>query len=280
MKLRPTVLAALAIALGLGGAGALSSGCGSTGQTHVRFAARGGGFEHPDGPVRFTTSTGWTVTLTEARAAVGPVYLNTLAPLACEGCTARRGLFEQLSDALVPVAWAHGESHLAQGIIVGQVTHQIEVDALSPRLVDMHPGEGIDAPVRSAELWLYNREGAMRGACIRAAGTATRASSAVRFEASLVMDATLATAQVPLDVARRVRGIPASMVLAEGGSLTVRVDPRRWFDGADFSELAEMPGGADAVRRATLDDNVGRAFANATRASRGVFQVTFTEASR
>ncbi len=281
LRLVPWSLALLAGALTLGGAGALSTGCGdTTGQLRVAFAARGGGFVHPDGPVRFTTSTGWSVTLTEARAALGPVYLNTLEPLACEGCEARARVFEALSDALAPRAWAHGESHLGAGQIVGQVTRQIEVDVLSPALVDVPGGgDGIDARARTAEVWLFNREGAMRGAALRVAGVAARGDGSdhvdVAFEGALVADASLATAQAPLDLARRVRGIPVDVALRAGGALTVRIDPRGWFQGADFSELATLPGDARGVHGFSPDDNVGRAFLNAARASRGVYAITF-----
>lgn len=274
-------LALVAGALTLGGAGALSVGCGdTTGQLHVAFSARAGGFEHPDGPVRFITSTGWTVALTEARAAVGPVYLNTLEPLACEGCEARARVFEALSDALAPRAWAHGESHLGAGQVVGQVTHQIEVDALSPALVDVPGGgDGLDVRARTAEVWLFNREGAMRGAALRVAGVASRGDGAdrveVAFEGALVADASITTPQTPLDVARRVRGIPVDVALHDGGALSVRVDPRGWFQGADFSELAALPGDARGVRAFSPADNVGRAFLNASRASRGVYAITF-----
>ncbi len=277
-RIAPWCLAALAGALSLGGAGALTAGCGdTTGQRHVTFAARAGGFEHPEGPVRFATNTGWTVTLTEARVAVGPVYLNALTPLACDTCQARASLVERLADVLAPRAWAHGESHLGAGQVVGEVTRQVEVDALSPALVDVPGGgDGLDTPARSAEAWLYNRDGALRGAAVRVAGVASREGAELRFEGALVADAaTLATPQAPLEVARRVRGIPADVTLREGGALTVRVDPRRWFQGADFSELMAAPEGASGARAFSTADNVGRAFLNNTRASRGVFEITF-----
>lgn len=274
-------LALLAGGLTLGGAGALSVGCGdTTGQLRVAFAARGGGFEHPDGPVRFTNSTGWSVTLTEARAALGPVYLNTLAPLACEGCEARARLLDALSDALAPRAWAHGESHLGAGQIIAQVTHQIEVDVLSPALVAVPGGgDGLDARARTAEVWLFNRDGALRGAAVRVAGVAARGEGAehieVAFEGSLVADASITTAQTPLDVARRVRGIPVDVTPRDGGVLTVRIDPRGWFQGADFSELVALPSDGGGVRTFSPNDNVGRAFLNAARAARGVYTITF-----
>jgi len=276
----PWLLALSALALALGGGGLLTAGCGSTGQQRVAFAARAAGFERPAGDVRFTTNTGWTVTLREARVALGPLYLNTLEPLACDTCEAR-SLLDRLSDALVPRAWAHGEGHLGAGIIAAQVTEQVEVDALAPAPVAMgRGGDGVDVPVRSAELWLYNRAGALRGAAMRVAGVAERTldeqTTRVPFRGALVADASITTPQTPLDVARRVRGIPVDFTLAEGATVTVRVDPRRWFTGADFAELLEAATLEDGERVFTPADNVGRAFLNAARASRGVFTVQLT----
>jgi hypothetical protein len=276
----PWLLALSALALALGGGGLLTAGCGSTGQQRVTFAARAAGFERPAGELRFTTNTGWTVTLREARVALGPLYLNTLEPLACDTCEAR-SLLDRLSDALVPRAWAHGEGHLGAGIIAAQVTEQVEVDVLSPAPVAMgRGGDGVDVPVRSAEVWLYNRDGGLRGAAMRVAGVAERTADGqtlrVPFRGALVADASLTTPQTPLDVARRVRGIPVDFTLAEGATVTVRVDPRRWFTGADFSELLEGATVTDGERVFSPSDNVGRAFLNAARASRGVFTLQLT----
>lgn len=271
-------LALAAATIALGGAGALTSGCGdTTGLRHVAFEARAGGYEHT-GPARFTTREGWTVTLREASAAVGPVYLNSLEPIACDGCQARV-LLDALSNLVAPRAWAHGESHLGAGQIVGQVTRQVVVDALSPALVAMPGGgDGLDLRARTGEVWLYNHT-AMRGAAIRVAGVASRevggATTEVAFSGALVADESLATPQAPLDVARRVRGIPVDVTPADGGALTVRVDPRTWFDGADFSELATTPADAQGAHAFTSEDNVGRAFLANARAARGPWVISF-----
>ncbi len=273
-------LALSAAALSLGGAGALSSCGDTTGLRHVTFAARAGGFEHPDGPVRFTTRTGWSVTLTEAHAAVGPVYLNALEPIACDGCQAR-SIVDSIGELVVPRAWAHGESHLGAGQIVGQVTHQIAIDVLSPSLVEVPGGgDGLDQRAHTAEAWLYNREGPTGGAAIRARGTASRTldgvTTEVTFAGALVIDESIANAQTPLDVARRVRGIPVDLTPSDGGALTIRVDPRHWFDGADFSALTPLPVDAQGAHTFTLGDNVGRALLDAARAARGVYAITFS----
>lgn len=276
-------LALTAAALSLGVGGAFTAGCGdTTGLRRVVFAARAGGFEH-DGPTRFTTRTGWTVTLTEAAAAVGPVYLNSLEPIACDGCQARAPT-DALARFFAPRAWAHGESHLGAGQVVGQVTHQVVVDALSPALVAIPGGgDGLDLRARTAEAWLFNHDGPTRGAAIRVAGVASRtvdgSTTEVPFSGALSADESIATPQSPLDVARRVRGIPVDITPDDGGALTIRVDPRGWFEGADFSELAGAPVDARGARAFTGGDNVGRAFLNNARAARGAYAITFGPAS-
>jgi hypothetical protein len=252
---------ALALALAL-------AGCAdTTGAARVTFAVEAAGIERDAAqPLSFTTDQGWTVTLTEARVALGPIYLNTLAPL--EG---RRPLLRRVGDLLLPSAYADGESHLGAGRVVGEVTTQVEVDALSPAPTAVPGGgDGVAEPSLTAEAWLFNRDGAV----IRVAGSARRDDQDVAFEGALVIDAALVPAGGSIDEARKVRGIPARLTLAQGGVLRVRVDPRGWFDGADFGALtAGTP--RDGRYRFTPQDNVGRAFLNRARA-RAAFSVTFS----
>lgn len=261
--MNPTRTHALALTL------ALASACGdTTGSQRVSFAVEAAGPERDAAqPLSFDNDQGWTITLTEARVALGPVYLNTLAPL--EG-----GLWRRIGDALLPSAYAHGGSHLASGRIVGQVTTQVEVDALAPAFAAIPGGgDGVGDAALTAEVWLYNRDGALGGAAMRVAGVARRAEVEVPFEGSLVVDQSLVSTGGTLDEARRVRGIPAALTLVDGGSLRVRVDPRGWFEGADFSELARGTT-RDGRYRFTAADNVGRAFAARAR-SRSGFSVSF-----
>lgn len=248
-------------------------GCGdTTGSARVTFAVEAAGIARDAAqPLAFTNDQGWSITLSEARVALGPLYLNTVAPL--EGD--RRNPLRRLGDLLLPSAWADGTSHLSGGRIVGECTTQVEVDALNPSLVAVPGGgDGVDDPALTAEVWLFNRDGALGGAAVRVAGTARKDDQEIAFEGSLVIDQSLVTAGGSLDTARKVRGIPAAITLANGGALRVRVDPRGWFDGADFRELTT--GTAREGRyRFTAQDNVGRAFLNRARA-RAAFAVTFS----
>lgn len=247
-------------------------GCGdSTVGARVAFEVRVGGLAREGrGALDFETEQGWRVSLTEARIAVGPIYLNTIAPL-----VARRTVFERLSDLVIAPAWAHGEAHLGAGRVVGQVTTQRIVDVLDPGLQSVPGGgDGVDERVQSLEFWYFN-EAAMQGAAVRVAGVAEREGLRVPFEGALVIDERLATPQAPLDVVRRVRGVPADFALTEGGCLTVRVDPRGWFRGADFAELLASPEQPGGRYRFGPTDNVGRAFVENARGARGMFVPSF-----
>lgn len=252
---------------------ALASGCGdTTGSQRVAFAVEAAGIERDAAqPLSFTNDQGWSITLSEARVVLGPLYLNTIAPL--EGD--RRSPLQRIGDLLLPSAYADGEAHLGSGRIVAQVTTQVEVDALAPALAAVPGGgDGIDVPALTAEVWLFNRDGALGGAAVRVTGTARRDELEVPFEGALVIDQSLVSAGGSIDEARKVRGIPARVTPSEGGALRVRVDPRGWFDGADFRELTA--GAAREGRyRFTAQDNVGRAFLNRVR-SRSSFTVSFS----
>lgn len=249
--------------------------CGdATSSGRAAFAVRVGGVERDaSAPLSFDTDQGWRVTLTHARMAVGPIYLNTVAPV-----IARRSLGDRISDLLLPPAWAHGELHQGAGRIVGQVTTQVVVNLLDPTLIELPGGgDGVLEGVRSLEFWYFN-QAAMQGAAVRVAGLAERGDERVTFEGALVINESIATPQRPLEVARRVRGVPASFALTDGGTLTVRVDPRGWFRGADFSELLSKPASPEGVHPFDASDNVGRAFLENTRAAQGTFVPAFAPA--
>lgn len=254
---------------------ALLAGCGEgTGNALVQFSAQGAGVSRDASqPLTFTNDQRWEITLTEARMAVGPVYLNTVPPL-----EARRGRWRwpSLGDLLIAPAYADGNDQLGAGRVVGQVTSQVEVDALSPTPVAIPGGgDGTTDTARSAEIWLFNRGGALRDAAVRVAGVARLGEVSVPFAGAVVADASLVTTSAPLDVARRIRGIPVDITASAGGTLTVRVDPRPWFRGASFGELVDHAPDADGRHPFTPDDNVGRAVLNNVRLSRGVYALTF-----
>ncbi len=186
---------------------------------------------------------GWSVELTEAACAVGPIYLWS-------GASRLQG------------GVANDFEH---GFLRGEVTEQAAVDLLARDMVagdEVAVGEGraIAGEARSAELWLAPPEGAaadaLEGAGFRVAGTAqTAGGEPLRFAGTLTLDdalfsdpSTTATEQ------RKVRGIPFMAedgevaVLADGGTVLVEIDPRAWLDGADWSSLEALPADVDGVR--------------------------------
>ena len=55
--------------------------CGSTGGALVTLPFQAGGaLQAAAGPMTFTTPTGWSVTLTTAKIALGPFYFNAFPP--------------------------------------------------------------------------------------------------------------------------------------------------------------------------------------------------------
>jgi hypothetical protein len=247
-------------------------GCGTTGLRRVSFRAKAGGIERADGEFSFTTRAGWSVTLTDASAAVGPVYFNTLAPLEARGRDSRMRRWREL---LVPLAHAHGESHLAQGRIVAEINERRAVDLLSPALVEFErPVLGVDEPVRTAELWFYNLP-ALGDAAVRVRGVATRGERVVPFAGSFAIDPAAATQEQPLDALRRVRGVAFDFVPEDGAIVNLRVDPRGWFADADFQELSTSPTDRQGAHVFSRRDNVGAAFEAGIRATNGtwVFRV-------
>jgi hypothetical protein len=232
------------------------AGCaGGTGSKRFAFEASVGGSEDiAPGAFTFTNQTGWTITLTRADMTIGPVYLNVVPPL--------RDPSYGLLDVFIRPAWAEGQSHLADGRIVGEVLSQVQFSALSPALVAMPvPGSITQEQVRTAEVWFYPAPGVSADAtkiatvALDVAGQATRGASTIRFRGALKLDDAWLP-DVPsgtrgvLSIAelRKVRGIQASFFPSEGGRLEIRVDVKRFFRGADFSNLDANPIDADGTK--------------------------------
>jgi len=233
---------ALAMAL-FTGAAALTACLGTTGNERLAFTAEAGAVAmdaQPNGA--FVNDFGWSIRLTSARMRLGPVYLNTVAPL-----RASRG-FRLVREARAD------EAHLGGGLVVGEVLGDLEIDLLDPALrpfpvrgqitgdavrtaeIRFWPGAGIDPATPSAD------------PVFEATGEASLDGETIAFEGRLFLDETwLPNAQpgdrnfLTLTDIRQVRGIPAEFVATEGGALEVRVDPRRLFATANFAQIRENP---------------------------------------
>lgn len=272
--------AALAAAL-------LASGCDdTTGLQRVSFRLRAGGaLRDVAAPLSSTTSTGWRVTFEQARVVVGPFYFNIEAPINTGAARRPPRLRDRLAALAIPAAHAHeGADHFGGGRIVGQLLGRAALDLLSPELQDLGDGEAVSERALTASLSLLPEDPVTMAAALpdRAVatvrGVAERDGERLPFSASLRLDQKLSESQT-LAQLRTVRGIPADLPFsAEGGTVVLRVDPRSWFDAADFSVLkAYAP--QDGVYVARPDDSVGRSLLNGARLIRGVYAFTWLPAA-
>jgi hypothetical protein len=218
---RLPLLAALALAA-----------CGSTEGDLVTFTAYGAGPADAVAgqPLTFTNQQGWTVTLDRADLLVGALYLNKAPPT----------VGQQTSNCVSP------------GLYTAQVTTGRIVDALDPAPQPFPvPGEGTSEPAQSGEVWLTG--GPVDATDDRTviadfAGTAVRGPEVVAFVGQVTIGQNRAVPPDPLRPGasplckqRIVTPIPASLRLAPGTGLLVRVDPRVWFTGVDFGQLPIDP---------------------------------------
>jgi hypothetical protein len=239
---------------------------GDTGNPRIAFEATMAG---TPAAKSFVNERGYTIELTRAQMTVGPVYLNVQRPLTASASpqatpqTAHplpRFLAPLVAPFAIKSAWAHGESHLATGRVVGEVLSQVTFDALSDAPIRFPTaGNLTQEPVRSLDLWFYPEPGVsfesekIDTVALDVAGVATKGAERVAFRGKLQLnDAWLPEQEtrgaVSIAQVRTARGVPAEFVPTEGGSLRIVVDVRAFFRGADFSALANNPKDADGTR--------------------------------
>ncbi|MCS6898145.1 MAG: hypothetical protein RMJ98_00180 [Myxococcales bacterium] len=287
---RPRLTTPALVSFALSLLGAPLACVGTTGGEKFEFEAVIGGIErNPEVPYTFLNEYGWTVSLSQADLTVGPLYLNTIAPLG--------GI--SFLQRWLPVREARAHSaHLGEGRIVGEVLGRVRFDALSPSLISF-PARGVISTdeVRSAEVWFYPPADVppetvkISGAALEVAGEAERGQERVRFRGRLVLDDDWLPASkpgdrdnTPITAIRQVRGIPARFVPSPGGRLEVRVALAPLFASADFSNLARNPPDPeDPQTRALVQsktgkyttDQVMRVIYQGLRAASGTYTVTW-----
>jgi hypothetical protein len=177
----------------------------------------------------FITPKGWTVTLDQARLAVGPFYFNVSPP---------------------PTDSFRG------GVVILQGTAQTIVDPLDPRLKEFPGGaDGETGQAISVEVDLLPPDGTECSADQAlletsqgfVAGTATRGGVTVPFQGRATIDSSLVTPQQPLAYLQRVAGAVTNLNLtSQPQRVVLRVDPTHWFDSTDFDTLLPGDGGTAA----------------------------------
>jgi hypothetical protein len=267
-----TPYAILLFTLGLGACAPID-----TGGEIISFHAYASGPSGVDGPVEFDTGSGFHVQLTRADMHIGAVYLRLgqtnpgSANASCVGDTTY-GL-----QVPGPVDFSALAENPQEFSVLGSVTNDTD---------------------QSGELWLVygdiNQVDSVApdgGAPIIAAvsGTATAGGTSYPFEGSLTIGENhlippanpAEPGQNPICKQRIVAPIPLIVHPTIGGDLLLRVDPRPWFEGVDFSTL--LPG-ADGSTLEIPDSNngsgpdaaAGRAFfTDVTAASAAVYQFSW-----
>jgi hypothetical protein len=229
--------------------GALSfAACvGQTGGNAVTFTAAAAGPADATArqPLSWSTN-GFDVALTEATLHVGATYL----------------------DEAAPVSGAQATGCYLQAAYVAQETAALEVDLLNPTPQPFpQPAVGITDPAPLVgQVWLTGgdvNQVADTTVILKIAGTATQGGASFPFTGTITIGANRASAGggtgggSSICKQRIVTPIPVSLTLATTGGLLLRIDPRLFFTGVDFSQLP--PDGAGGY--AFSDDPAGPGYA-------------------
>jgi hypothetical protein len=210
---RPALWIALLLALGA---------CETTSGRRVRLRTEVTSDLTPDRT--FTTGLGWTVTLTRARLATGPLYYFEGDP-----AIARRFV-------LIRAAHAH-PGHYAAGAVQGQMLQAYSVDLLAGT-APYPEGAGVSGPMRSAAFTFQQPSAgpvaaALEGHVAEVQGQASRDGQVIHFAFRVAL----------ADVARTARdgqvmGCRFDPTDVQGdGTVTLQVRPRVWFNLVDFSTV-------------------------------------------
>jgi hypothetical protein len=211
---------------------AAASGCvAQTGGQTVDFplAAAGPADAVAGQSLSFTTSAGWDVVLSQAKLHIGAVYL----------------------DESRPISGGQATGCYLTGTYVAQETSALDVDLLNPGL-QMFPTEahGITEPTALiGQVWLTGGDinaSTDSTPILVVAGTATSASvtggpsfpftGTVTISSNHQAASSGAAGGDPICKGRIVTPIDAVPIQTTGG-LLLRIDPRRYFAGVDFSQL-------------------------------------------
>ena len=241
-------------------------GCGATPGAEVPFNLRVDS-ALPTGS--FTTSLGWTVTLDEARIVVSAVYLFENPP---PSAARDRPITDRLASLFLSTAWAHaGSTHFSGGACLGELLDQAAIDLVAGAATAV-PLIGNAGRVRSFSVLLDAPRGDLakpesptHGHHAWVRGTATKDGTTILFEGGLDVENT--------GRLRYVDGITTDFALDAGGTFSVAIDPRAWFDTARFESLTTD--GSDGRKLISAESQVRSAWfigARSARAFAGTWQ--------
>jgi hypothetical protein len=195
-------------------------------------------------PGSFATRTGYRVELTEARVALGPIYLYENPPPVARASTPLRRLW----DVLVPSAHAHpGDLHFAGGAVKGEFLGQVVLDGLSSEATELGAVQGVAGPARSFSVLLEPPSSAEARSALHdhhayVVGTAEKDGKSYPFEGGLDIE--------DLGTLRKVEGIPVEAEIGSRTRVTIELHLGRWFADADFARLSVL----DSKGRYVIDD--------------------------
>ena len=185
----------------------------------------------------FTTATGWTVTLSSAHAAVGPIYLFEKGSVLAWGPPADDRSW--LLRFVVPAAHAHpGHNHYDGGLAKGEWLGQVVVDGLSDTPATRAGGPGTGGQALSASVHLEPPRTDLAGRerlqeqHLFAEGIARKDGWEIPFRGGLA---------IPAEGEQRVvQGLPLTANLDEGTVVTFVLNPDAWFQEANFETLLDQ----------------------------------------
>jgi hypothetical protein len=211
-----------------------ASAC-SDGTTGKRITLRTQVIPDPEAQAGFRTLSGWTVTLTEAALASGPLYFFDGTPAFV--LRPAQGPWEWLHEFVVRAAYAH-PGHYAEGVARGQMLVESSVNVLAgPALLP--DGNGISGRFRSATFSFSPpiagpALATLNGHTAVAKGVAVKDQRSVHF--SLAVDFAELGARIRDGL---VQGCVFDDAAVDGnGIVTLAIKPHVWFNLVDFSEVA------------------------------------------
>jgi hypothetical protein len=191
-------------------------------------------------PLTFSTTSGWSVTLDTAVAALGPFYFNIQPP---------------------------DPDFFRSGVVIMQATEQVVIDAMNPTLQNVPGGaDGETGHAVAVEIdfysttYQYNQtialnppllgpdvEGVTANGTAYVAGTATKNGMVVPFAGRIVIDSNALTASIPIEAAASIAGAVCDLNFAPSTkAIALRVDPRLWFS-AEPNFCSLVPGSSGAT---------------------------------
>jgi len=207
----------------------------------------------------FTTANEWHVELDEAVIAIGPVYLWEEGGVSALESDDEPDLVSMVSELVLPTAHAHpGDVWFDGGTLRGEYLEQVAFDLVGGDAGVLGTARGIAGEVRSLTIVLdpptagtLGSASELRGHHAWVSGTARRGRQVVAFEGGL---------EIPAEgVQRQVDGVPIEGELDDDGTLVLGVNPKAWFDQANFETL-DVPNEAGDRMVITPDSQVGKAW--------------------